>query len=34
VRRLQRILVEMKLLDFTHIDGNFAATTETAVKDF
>src|SRR5215468_7602226 len=34
VRRLQRILVEKKLLDFTHIDGNFAAATETAVRDF
>lgn len=34
VRRLQRILVETKLLDFTHIDGSFAAATETAVKDF
>jgi hypothetical protein len=34
VRRLQRILVEMKILDFTHIDGGFAAATETAVKDF
>ena len=34
VRRLRRILVEMKILDFTHIDGNFAAATETAVKDF
>lgn len=34
VKRLQRLLVEMKILDFTHIDGNFAAATETAVKDF
>lgn len=34
VKRLQRLLVEMKILDFTQIDGNFAAATETAVKDF
>jgi peptidoglycan hydrolase-like protein with peptidoglycan-binding domain len=34
VRRLQRVLVEIKLLDFTRIDGNFASGTEGAVKDF
>ena len=34
VRRLQRILVMIKLLDFTHITGTFDTHTEQAVKDF
>jgi len=34
VRRLQRILVMIKLLDYRGIDGIFGANTETAVKDF
>ena len=34
VKRLQRILVELKLLDFTGIDGSFGAQTESAVKSF
>ena len=34
VRRLQRLLVELKILSFDHIDGNFGAPTEAAVKDF
>jgi peptidoglycan hydrolase-like protein with peptidoglycan-binding domain len=34
VRRLQRLLVEIKLLSFDQINGTFGATTEAAVKDF
>jgi peptidoglycan hydrolase-like protein with peptidoglycan-binding domain len=34
VRRLQRLLVELKILSFDHIDGTFGSATETAVKDF
>lgn len=34
VIRLQRLLVELKLLGFDRIDGTFSAATETAVKDF
>ena len=34
VRRLQRVLVEIKLLDFTRISGNFTAETERAVTAF
>jgi len=34
VRRLQRLLVELKILSFDRIDGNFGAPTEAAVKDF
>ena len=34
VRRLQRILVMIKSLGFTEIDGAFGAKTEGAVKDF
>jgi peptidoglycan hydrolase-like protein with peptidoglycan-binding domain len=34
VRRLQRILVMMKGLDYTDIDGTFGARTEAAVQDF
>ena len=34
VRALQRTLVEMKILDFTHIDGHFGAATKTAVESF
>jgi len=34
VRRLQRLLVEIKILGFEQIDGTFAASTEAAVKDF
>ncbi len=34
VRRLQRIFVMMKTLDFTHITGTFDAQTQQAVKDF
>jgi peptidoglycan hydrolase-like protein with peptidoglycan-binding domain len=34
VRRLQRILVMIKELDYTGIDGIFGANTEAAVKSF
>jgi peptidoglycan hydrolase-like protein with peptidoglycan-binding domain len=34
VRRLQRLLVEMKLLNFTGIDGSFGPNTDTAVRSF
>ena len=34
VRRVQIILVMIKLLDFSGIDGNFGAKTEDAVKAF
>jgi len=34
VKRLQRILVMIKLLDYTGIDGNFGPETEAAVKAF
>ncbi len=34
VRRLQRILVMIKALGYTEIDGAFGAQTEAAVKDF
>jgi hypothetical protein len=34
VRRLQRLLIEIKLLDFTQIDGDFGSVTEGAAKDF
>jgi peptidoglycan hydrolase-like protein with peptidoglycan-binding domain len=34
VKRLQRILVMMKLLDYTGIDGSFGPQTEGAVKSF
>lgn len=34
VRRLQRILVMIKLLDFTQINGTFGPQTAQAVKDF
>jgi murein L,D-transpeptidase YcbB/YkuD len=34
VRRLQRLLVEIKSLSFGQIDGSFGANTESAVKDF
>ncbi len=34
VERLQRIFVMMKLLDYTGIDGNFGAKTQTAVTSF
>jgi peptidoglycan hydrolase-like protein with peptidoglycan-binding domain len=34
VRRLQRLLVELKILSFDQIDGNFGSVTEAAVKDF
>lgn len=34
VKRLQRILVERKLLDYTGIDGSFGSQTESAVKSF
>ena len=34
VRRLQRILVMIKLLDFTQITGTFGPQTVQAVKDF
>src|SRR5204863_9026893 len=33
VLRLQRLLVELKLLACHHIDGRFGAATEAAVKD-
>jgi peptidoglycan hydrolase-like protein with peptidoglycan-binding domain len=34
VKRLQRILVMLKFLDYTGIDGQFGANTENAVKAF
>jgi len=34
VKRLQRILVMIKALDYTGIDGSFGAQTESAVKSF
>jgi peptidoglycan hydrolase-like protein with peptidoglycan-binding domain len=34
VKRLQRILVMLKYLDYTGIDGQFGPNTETAVKQF
>lgn len=34
VTRLQRLLVMMKLLDFTDIDGSYGAATRQAVIDF
>jgi peptidoglycan hydrolase-like protein with peptidoglycan-binding domain len=34
VKRLQRLLVMIKLLDYTSIDGIFGAKTVQAVKDF
>jgi peptidoglycan hydrolase-like protein with peptidoglycan-binding domain len=34
VSRLQRLLVEMKLLDFTGIDGSFGPNTDGAVRSF
>ena len=34
VRRLQRLLVMMKLLDFDEIDGAFGPNTAAAVRDF
>jgi peptidoglycan hydrolase-like protein with peptidoglycan-binding domain len=34
VRRLQRLLVMMKLLDFDEIDGAFGPKTDAAVRDF
>jgi peptidoglycan hydrolase-like protein with peptidoglycan-binding domain len=34
VKRLQRILVMMKSLDYTSIDGIFGAKTDAAVKSF
>lgn len=34
VKRLQRILVVLKLYDWTHIDGDFGPHTEDAVKAF
>src|SRR5947209_8596428 len=34
VKRLQRILVIMKMLDYTGIDGQFGSDTENAVKSF
>lgn len=34
VKRLQRILVMIKLLDYTGIDGVFGGQTESAVKAF
>jgi peptidoglycan hydrolase-like protein with peptidoglycan-binding domain len=34
VRRLQRLLVEMKLLDFPGIDGSFGPNTDGAVRSF
>jgi peptidoglycan hydrolase-like protein with peptidoglycan-binding domain len=34
VRRLQRLLVEMKLLDFTGIDAIFGAQTEATVRSY
>jgi len=34
VSRVQRLLVEMKLLDFTGIDGSFGPNTDAAVRSF
>ena len=34
VRRLQRILVEIKQLDFSRIDRDFTSATEAAVREF
>lgn len=34
VARLQRLLVELKILDFQRIDGEFGTATQSAVKDF
>jgi peptidoglycan hydrolase-like protein with peptidoglycan-binding domain len=34
VRRLQRILVMIKVLDYTQIDGTFGPKTEAAVREF
>ena len=34
VKRLQRILMMLKLLDYRGIDGIFSSNTENAVKDF
>ena len=34
VRRLQRLFVEMKLLDFQGIDGDFGPITDQVVRDF
>ena len=34
VRRLQRLLVMMKLLEFDEIDGAFGPKTDAAVRDF
>lgn len=34
VVRLQRLLVQLKILDFQRIDGNFGTATQSAVKDF
>jgi peptidoglycan hydrolase-like protein with peptidoglycan-binding domain len=34
VKRVQRILVMIKLLDFASIDGSYGAKTEAAVKSF
>jgi peptidoglycan hydrolase-like protein with peptidoglycan-binding domain len=34
VKRLQRILVELKLLDYSGIDGSFGPQTESSVKSF
>jgi len=34
VRRLQRLFVEMKLLDFYGIDGDFGSITDQVVRDF
>ena len=34
VARLQRLLVEMKLLDFTGIDGSFGPHTDASVRSF
>jgi peptidoglycan hydrolase-like protein with peptidoglycan-binding domain len=34
VRRLQRILVMIKLLDYTGIDGDFGPRTQTGVRSF
>ena len=34
VHRLQVLLVEMKLLDFTGIDGSFGSNTEGSVRSF
>jgi len=34
VKRLQRLFVEMKLLDFEGIDGDFGPDTDQVVRDF